>query len=70
LSVQREDLVELDLRAHAIALDDSVEPRPAVEDLGILASLPLIDASRAAALAPDEVLLISLFTCWNAGAIL
>src|SRR6266849_11129964 len=51
---QREDLIELDLRAHAIALDDAVEPRAAVEDLGVLASLPLIDTSRPAALAPDE----------------
>src|SRR5712691_6165176 len=53
---EREDLVELDLRPHAVALDDAVEPCPAVEALGILARLPLIDASRPAALAPDEVL--------------
>src|SRR5512147_1499122 len=53
---QREDLVELDLRTHTIALDDAVEPRSTVEDLGILAGLPLIDAARPAALAPDEVL--------------
>src|SRR4029077_13150935 len=49
-------LVEFDLRAHAVALDDAVEPRPAVEDVGVRAGLPLIDASRPAALAPDEVL--------------
>src|SRR5262245_5369276 len=53
---QREDLVELDLRPHAVALDDAVEPRSAVKALGILERLPLIDASRPAALAPDEVL--------------
>src|SRR5580704_7328180 len=53
---QREDLVELDLRVHAVALDDAVEPRPAVEDLGVLAGLPLVDASGPAPLAPDEVL--------------
>src|ERR1700730_15215649 len=53
---QREDLVELDLRVRAVALDDAVESRPAADRLGLLAGLPLIDATRPAALAPDEVL--------------
>src|SRR5713226_7497871 len=53
---EREDLVELDLRRHAVALDDAVEPCPAVKGLGILERLPLIDAPCPAALAPDEVL--------------
>jgi hypothetical protein len=52
----REDLVELDLRLHAVALYNAVEPRSAVERLGVLDALPLIHASRPAAFAPDEVL--------------
>src|SRR5262245_34014352 len=53
---QREHLVELDLRMHAVPLDDPVEPRSGVEGLGGLKRLPLIDTTRPAAFAPDEVL--------------
>src|SRR5438094_8097490 len=53
---QREHLVELDLRLHAVSLDDAVEPRPAVKAPRVLEGLPLIDTPRPAGLAPDEVL--------------
>src|SRR5437899_6977398 len=52
---QREHFVELDLRMHAVALDDPGEPRTAVERLRVIESCPLIDAAGPAALAPDEV---------------
>src|SRR4029453_10811426 len=53
---EREHLVELDLGAHAIPLDDAVETGAAVEALRVLQRLPLVDATGPAALAPDEVL--------------
>src|SRR6267143_2079673 len=53
---QREHLVELDLRRHAIALDDPVAPGSAVEGPGVVERLPLVDAAGPAAFAPDEVL--------------
>src|SRR5882757_5506419 len=52
----RKDLVELDLRVHAVALNDAVEPRPSVERPGVLDALPLVDAARPIAFVPDEVL--------------
>src|SRR5215471_19258771 len=53
---ERKDLVELDLRRHAVALHDAVEPWPAVERFGVLNALPLVHATRPAAFAPDKVL--------------
>src|SRR5262249_29601611 len=52
----RKDLVEVDLRIHAVAFDNAVEPRPAIKGLGVLDALPLVDAARPAAFTPDEVL--------------
>src|SRR5213596_907417 len=52
---QGEHLVELDLRLHAIALDDPVAPGSAVEGPGVVERLPLVDAAGPAAFAPDEV---------------
>src|SRR5713226_3156598 len=51
-----EHLVELDVGVHAVALHDAVPPRTAVEGLGVLQGVPLIDAAGPSALAPDEVL--------------
>src|SRR5262252_6788006 len=53
---QREHLVELDLRMHAVPLDDPIEPRSGIEGLRGLKRFPLIDATRPAAVAPDEML--------------
>src|SRR5882672_9761197 len=36
-------------------LDDAIEPRPAVKGLRVSERLPLVDAARPAAVAPDEV---------------
>src|SRR4051812_16940023 len=46
----------LDLRVHAVALADAVEPRPAVEGFGVAAVLPQIDAAGPAVLGIDELL--------------
>src|SRR4029453_8097939 len=53
---EREHLVELDLRTHAVPLDDTVEPGTAIEAPGVFECLPLVDAAGPTALAPDEVL--------------
>src|SRR5262245_26106046 len=53
---EREHLVELDLRLHAVALDDPFEPRPGIEGLRIPKRLPLINAARPSPFAPYEVL--------------
>src|SRR5690349_868873 len=52
----RKNLIKLDLRFHAVALDDAVEPRSVVERLGFFDALPLVYAARPSAFAPDEVL--------------
>src|SRR5258708_5014141 len=51
----RKNLVKIDLRLHAVALDDALEPRPGVERLGVLDALPLVHAARPAAFGPDKV---------------
>src|SRR5262245_5876724 len=52
----REHFVEIDVGAHAVALNDSVEPWTGVEGLGVLERVPLVDAAGPPAVAPDEVL--------------
>src|SRR6185295_3787496 len=52
----REDVEELDLGLHAVALDDALAPRPRVKRVGVSARAPLVDAAGNAALAPDEML--------------
>jgi hypothetical protein len=51
-----ENLIEVDLQLHPIALDNFVEPRARIKGLRILKPLPLVDPTGPAALAPDEVL--------------
>src|ERR1700750_3144355 len=52
----RENLVEIDLWLHAVALDDALEPRPGVERLGVFDTIPLVHAACPAAFGPNEVL--------------
>src|SRR5262249_20202379 len=49
-------LEELDLRVHAVALADAVQPGPGVERFGRCVCLPQVDAAGPAALGVDEVL--------------
>src|SRR5262249_37672181 len=51
-----EDGEVLDLWLHAVALDDALAPGAAVERLGVLQRLPLVDAAGNSGLAPDEML--------------
>jgi len=44
------------LRVHAIALTDAVEPRPRIERLRVGAGLPQIDAAGSAVLGINELL--------------
>lgn len=66
----RKDLVELDLRLHAVALHDAVEPRSGIERLGVLDALPLVHPPAQPLSLQMKCLLISPFTSRNPGAIL
>src|SRR5271166_4032687 len=51
----RKNLVELDLRVHAVARHDAVEPWSTIECLGVLDGLPLVHAPRPPAFIPDKM---------------
>ena len=60
---------ELDLRLLTVALNDPLQPRPAIEGFGVLKRLPLIDAAGTPRSLQMKCLLMSPFAVLKPGEI-